>query len=74
MKSHLELVVNFDSVPSAASAKKSIEPDLEGQKRSMVTLITKGKKLIAKIEAEDIIAMRASINTLLRLISMCEKI
>lgn len=51
---------------------KSVKPDITSSERA-TTKLTNDKELAAEIEAKDITALRAAINTLLQAVSASEK-
>jgi tRNA threonylcarbamoyladenosine modification (KEOPS) complex Pcc1 subunit len=70
----VQVVVNIE-VPSEKDLQvvmKALEPEtkLTSSSRSKVTLSTEGNKLILYLEAKDSSAMRAAVNSYLRLIDV----
>lgn len=68
------LLVEFDLGPHARPVYKSLEPELQEipSERSKVGIELAGESLRLSIAAEDIVSMRAAVNTWLRLIRISE--
>jgi Uncharacterized protein conserved in archaea len=73
MRTHT-LSVEFDLGPRARSVYDSLEPELQEipSERSKVSLEVSGDVLKLSVDAEDIVSMRAAVNTWLRLIRISE--
>ena len=74
----VQVVVNIE-VPSEKDLQvimQALEPEtkLTSSSRSKVSLSTEGKKLILHLEAKDSSAMRAAVNSYLRLIDVAMKL
>ena len=67
--------VEFEFGDLAAMAYEALKPELQAtpSERSRVELKTEGGLLKLFIEAEDIISLRAALNTWLRLIKIAEE-
>jgi len=50
----------------------SVKPDLTSTDRANTTLVN-GKELSANIQAKDVVALRAAVNTLLQMVSASDK-
>jgi KEOPS complex subunit Pcc1 len=68
------LLVEFDLGPHARPVYESLEPELQEipSERSKVNLELAGEALRLSVAAEDIVSMRAAVNTWLRLIRISE--
>jgi len=68
------LTVEIDLGPLARPVYESLEPELQAvvTDRSRVTLEQAGDALRLSVDAEDLVSMRAAINTWLRLIRIAE--
>ncbi|RLI84003.1 hypothetical protein DRP07_02420 [Archaeoglobales archaeon] len=53
---------------------KSLKPEEGEGIRSKAKIYLKGDALLLKLEAEDLTSFRASLNTWLRLIKICEEV
>ena len=74
----VQIVVNIE-VPSKKELQvvmQALEPEtkLTSSSRSKVSLSTEGNKLILYLEAKDSSAMRAAVNSYLRLIDVAMKL
>ena len=74
----VQVVVNIE-VPSEKDLQvimQALEPEtkLTSSNRSKVSLSTEGNKLILHLEAKDSSAMRAAVNSYLRLIDVAMKL
>ena len=69
------VLVEFEFGPVAAKALEVLRPELQASpsERSRIELSSEGGLLKLFIEAEDIISLRAAINTWLRLIKITEE-
>ncbi|HTY91568.1 MAG TPA: KEOPS complex subunit Pcc1 [Methanocella sp.] len=67
--------VEFEFGPMAGKALEVLTPELQASpsERSRITLGVEGGLLKLFIEAEDIISLRAALNTWLRLIKIAEE-
>ncbi len=67
--------VEFDFGAHAQKAYEALEPELQASpsERSAVRMSVDGGRLTLFIEAEDIISLRAALNTWLRLIKITEE-
>jgi len=71
-----QMILNFDNERLAEIVEESLKPEIDmdiGQ-RSNTTLCRIDKSVTITIQAPDTTSMRASINSLLRWISMIQKI
>ncbi len=50
----------------------SVKPDITSTERANTTLLN-GNELSANIQAKDVVALRAAVNTLLQMVSASEK-
>jgi KEOPS complex subunit Pcc1 len=68
------LLIEFDLGPAARDVYQSLGPELQEipSERSKVNLELAGESLRLSVAAEDIVSMRAAINTWLRLIRISE--
>jgi tRNA threonylcarbamoyladenosine modification (KEOPS) complex Pcc1 subunit len=74
----VQVVVNIE-VPSEKDLQvimQALEPEIKltSSSRSKVSLSTEGNKLILHLEAKDSSAMRAAVNSYLRLIDVAMKL
>ena len=67
--------VEFEFGPLAGNVYEALEPELQASpsERSRIELSREGGQLKLFIEAEDIISLRAALNTWLRLIKIAEE-
>jgi len=65
-----ELEIEFESEKSAKNAEQVIKSESIERDRSSFKVETKGKTLVVVISANDIAALKASVNNNLRLISV----
>ncbi|MEZ5336145.1 MAG: KEOPS complex subunit Pcc1 [Methanolobus sp.] len=58
--------------PAAISIYRSLKPELESQvtDRSSVEMKTEGESLLLTVRSDDLVAMRSTLNTWLRLIQV----
>ena len=68
MKASLE--IDLKSKKHAEDAFRALEQETEFKKRSSAQLVAKGEKLFIDIEADDIVALRATVNSYLRLLQI----
>ncbi|MBM3229797.1 hypothetical protein FJZ26_05170 [Candidatus Parvarchaeota archaeon] len=64
-------------LPGAKAAKdacRALAQETEFKKRSLSSISPKGSKLVIRIKADDVVALRATINSYLRLLSVIESI
>ncbi len=68
------LTVEFDLGPQARPVYESLRPELQEipSERSRVSLELTGEVLRLSVAAEDVVSMRAAVNTWLRLIRISE--
>jgi KEOPS complex subunit Pcc1 len=68
------LTVEFDLGPQARPVYESLGPELQEipSERSRVSLELAGEVLRLSVAAEDVVSMRAAVNTWLRLIRISE--
>lgn len=68
------ILIEFEFGDKAELVYESLKPELQAvpSERSKVELDVKGQRLDLMITAEDIISLRAAINTWLRLIKISE--
>ena len=65
--------INFDFPEKKRSVIfDSVKPDLTSTDRANTTLLN-GEELSANIQAKDVVALRAAVNTLLQMVSASEK-
>jgi len=72
-----ELKLTYEVTPEKAQAiVESIQPEIDAEKydRSTTTLTQKDGVINLEIEAKDLTALRAAINTHVRFLAMCTKI
>lgn len=67
------VTISFNSAKEAENALKSIRIDQENTKRSELVLKTSKNKLKADIKAKDLIAFRAGMNMIGRLLTVHTK-
>lgn len=65
-----EMEVSFPSAREAENAVRSLLQETEFKGRSSSGLSRRGAKLIVQVKAEDPVALRAALNSYLRLISI----
>ena len=70
-----ETRISFRDKTQAKRVLNSILPDLEKDKKNRATteLSVKNNELVVKIQSKDTIALRAGINSILRVVSVLEK-
>ena len=68
MNHKLKSSILFNSNKLANQALKSIKPETIDTDRTKTKLEVKGKELIINVKAKDVTALRAAINTFLRLV------
>jgi len=73
MKSKTEINVFFKDSKSSKSAADAVKQEGIG-KRVRSTLSIKKNKLTIKLDADDIVALRAAVNTYLRSLQVIEKL
>ena len=72
MKASLE--IEFGSPKQAQHAVKALEQETEFKKRGGSKIAAKGSELHVAIETEDIVALRATLNSYLRLLQIIKGI
>ncbi len=66
-------VFDFDE-KTAELILSSLRPDITNTKRATITLKIESETLVAEIRAKDTTALRAAINSVLRLVGAAEKV
>ncbi len=66
-------IFDFDE-KKAELILSSLKPDITNTKRATITLKIESETLVAKISAKDTTALRAAINSVLRLVGTAEKV
>jgi tRNA threonylcarbamoyladenosine modification (KEOPS) complex Pcc1 subunit len=61
-------------VKDKANISKSLQPELRTDRRSSSECFSEGKNLVIKISASDAVAMRASFNSISKLMEITDKI
>ncbi len=74
IKSECVMQFHFSSAKQASYAHASLLQETEYKKRGSSSLKCNGKSLIVTISADDPVALRATVNSYLRLLSVIEKI
>jgi len=74
MKNRCVLEIELPDEDSAKAAEKAVGHEGEIGSRSDSEIIRKGKKLMIRISAKDVVAMRATINAFMREFQVFEKI
>jgi len=62
--------IGFNSEADAKKALSALKAELGEHERSKASMELKGKALLVTVEASDVVALRASMNTYLRLLSV----
>jgi len=62
--------IEFSSSSGAKNALGALKAEMLTRERSKTTLKVEGKTLVVHTEAADVVALRASLNTMLRLLSV----
>ena len=66
-------IISFDfSEKKKSIIFDSVKPDITSTERANTTLLN-GNELSANIQAKDVVALRAAVNTLLQMVSASEK-
>ena len=74
MRSEAEITIFFENENQLNAAIAAIKQEEEFKKRSSSKIIKDANKLIVKIDAEDTVALRATLNTYLRDIQIMENV
>ena len=69
-----ELTVSFASASEAENAEKSLVQETEMKQRARSEISRREKELKLKIEADDPVALRAALNSYLRLIGIIREL
>jgi tRNA threonylcarbamoyladenosine modification (KEOPS) complex Pcc1 subunit len=69
-----KLTFTFPSSKAAGDALAALQQETEFKRRARASLFQKGRDLIIKINADDIIALRATVNAYLRGIQVIKAI
>ena len=64
------LEIGFGSGSDARKALAALKSEAVDRERSRVSLGLKGRALVLRVDADDVVALRASLNTYLRLLSV----
>jgi KEOPS complex subunit Pcc1 len=66
--------VEIELGPQAARVYESLKPELQAipSERSRASLDISGEKLLLSVVAEDVVSLRAAVNTWLRLIKIAD--
>jgi len=62
--------VGFKSEAEAKAALRALKSDVAEYERSKPSIAIKGKEVVLTVKATDVVALRASLNTYLRLLSV----
>ena len=74
MRSEAEINIFFDSEDETKSTMIALKQEEEFKKRSTSKIIRNGNKLTIRIDASDIVALRATLNSYLRDVQVIENI
>lgn len=66
--------VDFDSKKAVDNAVASLEQETMFKKRGRARLKKKGKALLIEIEADDVVVLRATMNSYMRLLQIIKEI
>lgn len=72
MKARCSIEVAFPDVKAAEAAKQGVAHEGEIGNRSRASIEIRGNTLTLRIEADDIVALRASVNAFLRAFQVFE--
>ena len=75
-KIETEFIVEFDDTNDASIIYNSILPEIEAEsnQRSQTHMSLDSNKIVINILSRDIVSLRASINSYVRWIRLCEKL
>ena len=62
--------IGFESESAAQKAFAAMKAELPEHSRSKAALEVSGKTLVLRVDADDVVALRASLNTYLRLVTV----
>lgn len=74
MKGSLEIKVLFPDEKAAKDAKTALEKETNTNKRFSSEIKIEKKQLIITVDAEDMVALRATSNSFLRYLQVIEKL
>jgi len=74
MKGESQIKIDFDTEQDAQSALLALKREEEFKKRSVSNISVQGSTLVIDIEAEDIVSLRATVNSYLRYLQVFESI
>ncbi len=74
IKSECTLKFHFQSQKQAADARAALLQETEYKKRGGSSIACRGRALVVSISADDPVALRATANSYLRLLSVIDKI
>ena len=70
----MKLIATIKAFGDAKELKACFEPELADKKRSNFKIIKKGDHLLFEIEADDSVALRATMNGITKLLTVYEKV